>query len=438
MSAKPTRVRHWVLFVVCVLYLVTYLDRVSISVTAPEMMKAFSLNKFQMGLIFSAFVWPYALCQLPTGMLGDRFGPRKVLTVMVVWWSVFTAATGLAWNFASLLLVRILFGMGESGAIPVANRAFSYWLPPTERGFASGITHSFSRVAGALTPVIAVAIMVLWGWQAVFFIFSIGGIVWAAFWFFWYRDTPAEFNKRWGQVVNQAEMDLADAGQKPVKKVASVPFSQIIRSKNLWVLGMSDFMYSYAFWIYLAWLPTYLVEARGFTLVKMGIFASLPMLAGAVGDTVGGWISDFLLERTKNAKFARRSVPMFGLIMAALLMTPGGLTDSPYLAVSLLTAGLFCLEMAIAAYYTVCLDVAQESAGSATGMVSCLGNLGSAISPMVFGAIVYYGNSWVWPFVIASVILLIGAALWMWVDPTLPLTVELARLKKRPAAEGVV
>jgi nitrate/nitrite transporter NarK len=121
--------------------------------------------------------------------------------------------------------------------------------------------------------------------------------------------------------------------------------------------------------------------------------------------------------------------------MAALLMTPGGLTDSPYLAVTLLTAGLFCLEMAIAAYYTVCLDVAQGSAGSATGMVSCLGNLGSAISPMVFGAIVYYGNSWVWPFVIASVILLIGAALWMWVDPTLPLTEELARLDKRPGAD---
>ncbi len=170
----------------------------------------------------------------------------------------------------------------------------------------------------------------------------------------------------------------------------------------------------------------------------MGIFATLPMLAGAFGDTAGGWISDVLLARTKNAKFARRSVPMFGLIMAALLMTPGGMTNSPYLAVTLLTAGLFCLEMAIAAYYTVALDVAQDSAGSACGMVSCLGNIGSAVSPMVFGAIVYYGNSWVWPFVIASIILLIGAALWMWVDPTLPLAEELARLDKRSVASAAV
>jgi MFS family permease len=395
------------------------------------MMKDFSLNKFEMGLILSAFVWPYALCQIPSGMLGDRFGPRKVLSLLVIWWSFFTAATGLAWNFVSLALVRLMFGAGEAGAMANANRAFSRWLPATDRGFANGITHSFSRVASAATPPIAVAVMVLWGWRSVFYIFALVGIVWAVFWYIWYRDTPAEFNQRWGAVMNQAEMDLIDGGRKEPKAVKAIPVARLLRSKNLWILGMSDFMYSYAFWIYLAWLPTYLVEARGFTLLKMGIFASLPMLAGAVGDTAGGWISDKLLQYTKSPKLARRSVPMFGLIVAAMLMTPGGITDSPYLAVGLLTGGLFCLEMAIANYYTVALDVAQDSAGSAVGMVSCLGNIGSAVSPMVFGAIVQFSNSWALPFVIASVILLVGAALWMWVDPSLSLEEELATLDRR-------
>jgi nitrate/nitrite transporter NarK len=276
--------------------------------------------------------------------------------------------------------------------------------------------------------------MVLWGWRSVFFTFAFVGVIWAAFWYIWYRDTPAEFNKRWGNVMNRAEMDLIDGGRKEPKAVKAVPVARLLRSKNLWILGMSDFMYSYAFWIYLAWLPTYLVEARGFTLLKMGIFASLPMLAGAVGDTAGGWISDKLLEYTKSPKLARRSVPMFGLIVAAMLMTPGGITDSPYLAVGLLTAGLFCLEMAIANYYTVALDVAQDSAGSAVGMVSCLGNLGSAVSPMVFGAIVEFSNSWALPFILASVILLVGAALWMWVDPSLSLEEELAASDRRRGA----
>jgi sugar phosphate permease len=422
------------LFIVCIFYFVTYLDRVAISVTAPSMMKEFGLSKFEMGVIFSAFVWPYALCQIPSGMLGDRFGPRKVLGVLMIWWSSFTAATGAAVGFVSLVFVQLFFGAGEAGAMANANRAFSRWLPATERGFANGITHSFSRVASAATPPIAVTIMVLWGWRAVFVSFAFIGIAWAVFWYIWYRDTPAEFNERWGSVMNQAEMDLINGGQRQRKAIKAIPLSRLLRSKNLWFLGMSQFMYSYAFWMYLAWLPTYLVEARGFTLIKMGMFAGLPMLAGAIGDTAGGWMSDKLLQMTGSAKLGRRTVPMFGLLMAALLMTPGGVTDSPYLAVGLLTAGLFCLEMAIASYYTVGLDVAQDSAGSAVGMVSCLGNLGGSLSPVAFGIIVQFSNSWVLPFIIASGMLVVGAALWMFVDPGLSLEVELAELDKRRAA----
>jgi sugar phosphate permease len=433
MHEKPTKVRQRVLFYICLMYMITYLDRVSISVAAPAIIKEFSLTKVQMGIVFTAFVCPYALFQLPTGMLGDKYGPRRILSGIVFLWSIFTGATALAWNLVSLVVVRSLFGMSEAGAFPNATRAFSRWMPMTERAFAGGITHACARVAGGLTPLIVVAIMGLWGWRSVFVSFSILGILWSAFWFVWYRDNPTEFNQRWGG-INQAEIDLIADGRLPARSVPSVPFSQLIRSKNLWFLGLSNFMYSFAFWIYLAWLPTYLVEARHFSMLSMSFFASLPMLAGAVGDALGGWISDQLLARTNDAKLSRRSVPIFGLIMAALLMTPGAMTTSPYWAISLLTGGLFGLEIAVGAYWAVCLDIGQESAGSAAGMMSCLGNTGSAVSPLVFGAVVQYTGSWVYAFVIASVLLLVGAALWMWIDPELTLDAERALKLERLTA----
>lgn len=422
-NETPTRVRHRVLFVLCLMYMVTYLARVVISVAAPAIMKDLSLTKVQMGIAFTAFVCPYALFQLPTGMLGDKYGPRKVLAAIVFLWSLFTGLTALAWNLTSLVVVRLFFGACEAGAFPNATRAFSHWLPTTERAFASGIGHSSARVASGLTPIIVVLIMAHWGWRWAFVVFSIFGILWSVFWFVWYRDDVREYQNKWGG-VNQAEVDLINKGRARERTARTVPLSDLLKSRNLWLLGMSNFMYSFAFWIYLAWLPTYLVQARGFSLFSMGIFASLPMLAGAAGDAVGGWLSDKLWQWTNNAKLSRRSVPIVGLTLAALLMTPGAMTSSASLAIVLLTAGMFCLEVGVGAYWAVCLDIGDESAGSAAGMMSSLGNAGSAISPLVFGAVVQYSGSWVCSFVIASVLLLVGAVLWMWIDPGLSLDAE--------------
>jgi sugar phosphate permease len=425
MSEKPTNVRHQVLAMLCLMYMITYLARVVISAAAPAIMHQFSLSKVQMGVAFTAFVLPYAVFQLPTGILGDRFGTRKVLTVIVFFWSIFTGLSAFAWNLSSLVVVRFLFGMCEAGAFPNATRSFSHWLPTTERAFASGITHASARIAGGLTPIIVVAIMARWGWRWAFIAFSLVGILWAILWFLWFRDTPSEFSTKSG-AINNAEIDLIGNDKKLSSQGRAVPITQLLQSKNLWFLGMSNFMYSFAFWIYLAWLPSYLVEARGLSMISMGIFASLPMLAGAAGDAIGGWLSDQLWRWTGNAKFARRSVPIFGLIMASLLMTPGAMARSPQLAIGLLTAGMFALEISVGAYWAVCLDVGRDSAGSAAGMMSSLGNAGSAISPLVVGAVVQFTGSWILSFAIASGLLLIGAALWLWVDPELSLENELS------------
>lgn len=429
MAEKPTKMRMWVLFVVCLVYFITYLDRVNISVAAPVIMKEFAISKVELGTVFSAFSLSYFLFQIPIGMLGDKYGPRKVLAGLVTFWSIMTAVTGLSWSFTSMVVIRFIFGIGEAGAFPNATRAFSNWMPMTERGFAQGLTHGFSRFGGAVSPMIVAPIMLAMGWREAFYICGAIGIGWAVLWWYWYRDTPYEFQEKWGG-INQAEIDLINKGKAERKPGAKLPFSTMMKSKNMWFLCIGYFCYCYNIWIYLTWLPTYLVDARGFTIIKMGIFASIPLLAGTIGDTVGGWLSDVLWKKTGRGKFSRRVVAMFGMLMAAAFMIPGAMTDSPNLAVGLLACSLFGLEMAVGVYWAVALDVGHEYAGTVSGMMNSIGNAGSFVSPLLFGAIVQYTGSWVYPFLIAAAILVVGALLWLKTDPELSVAEELGLAEK--------
>ncbi|MDR3564198.1 MAG: MFS transporter [Negativicutes bacterium] len=421
---KPTRTRHWVLFVICLIYFITYVDRVNISAAAPLISKDFNISKVELGAIFAAFSWSYFMFTMPAGMLGDKFGPRKVLAGIVVFWGIVDAITGFAWSFTSLLVLRFVFGMAEAGAFPNATRAFSYWLPSTERGFAQGLTHGFSRLGGAVTPLFVVAVMSYFhDWRPVFFISAGVAAVWASFWFFWYRDKPSEYKEKWGG-INQAEIDLINHG-KSQNKAPKLAMSQLLKSKNMWALCLGYFCYNYSLWIFLTWLPTYLVTARGFTIMSMGLVASLPLFAGTIGDTLGGWLSDKIWKRTKNGKLARRSVAMSGFLIAAVCMIPGAMTDSPYMSVFFLACALFGLEMAVGVFWATALDVGHEYAGTVSGTMNCIGNSGSAITPLMFGFIVQTTGSWMYPFIVASCVLLVGVFLWTRVNPELTIAEEL-------------
>ncbi|RHA15652.1 MFS transporter [Megasphaera sp. AM44-1BH] len=423
---KPTHVRFLVLFVVCLIYLITYLDRVNISIAAPFMMAEFGLSKMEWGLVLSVFSWTYAMAQVPVGMLCDKYGARKTLSIIVTWWSVFTVATSWAWNTISLVVVRLLFGLGEGGAFPSATRALAHWIPATERGFAQGLTHGFSRFGGAVTPMIAAFIISMLGWRACFEIFSVIGLIWAAVWWFWFRDTPKEYQKKWGQISN-SEINLirgTDAAVEPKAK-PKLAFKQLLKSKNAWFLCLSYPTYCYTVWIFMTWLPSYLVEARGFNLLQMGFFASLPLLAGTIGDTLGGLISDKIWKKTGNGKLARRIVPMTGMLIAAAFMIPGALTESAYMAVFFMACSLFGLEMAVGVYWATCLDIGNDYAGTISGFMNTIGNIGSALSPLVFGAVLQITGSWIYPFIVASSILVIGAMLWLKVNPEMKIADEL-------------
>jgi len=411
--------RWYILLLISLMYLITYLDRVNISTAAPVISKEFDFDKLTMGAIFSAFVWAYAIFQVPGGWLGDRFGPRRVLTAIVGYWSLMTAATALASSATGFIIVRFLFGVGEAGAFPVATRAMQLWFPRQERGFVQGVTHSASRAGAAIAPPLVVIIMTALGWQWVFYICGLVGLLWAVWWYFSYRDLPENH-----PLVTKAELGHirgVDAQgviqQANIAASPKVPWRNLLTSPNMWAIMCAYFTYVYCLWIFLSWLPSYLVEFRHFTLIKVGIFASLPLWAGVVGDTVGGLATDWLLKRTGSARIARRTVAITGMLGCGAFIIPAALTEDAYVAVYCLTAAMFFLECTIGPSWSVPMDVGGKNSGTVSGMMNMAGNIGGALSPLVFGFLVQYGD-WQAPFIVAAVLLVIGAGVWgFWLDP---------------------
>jgi sugar phosphate permease len=418
-SGKPSRGRWYVLLLISAMYLITYLDRVNISTAAPAISKEFAFDKVTMGFIFSAFVWAYALFQVPGGWLSDRFGARGVLGGVVIYWSLMTAATAAAFSAGSFIVVRFLFGVGEAGAFPGATRAMQLWYPQAERGLVQGVTHSASRLGAAIAPPIVVLIMSEFGWRPVFYICGAVGLLWSLWWSLTYRNLPEDH-----PLVNKTELidirgtDASGAIKPPpIEKQTNVPWATLVRSPNMWAIMCAYFTYVYCLWIFLSWLPSYLIEARHFTLIKVGLYASLPLFAGVIGDTVGGLATDWLLKTTGSAKIGRRVVAIVGLLGCAICIVPAALTDNPYVAVYGLTASMFFLEFTIGPSWAVPMDTGGKYSGTVSGMMNMAGNFGGAISPIVFGALAEGGN-WQAPFIVAACLLVAGSAVWaFWLDP---------------------
>ena len=393
--------------------MITYMDRVVIASAMPSIQKEMGISLAAAGGILSAFRWGYSLFQIPGAWLGDKIGPRRALPLIVTWWSLFTSFTALTVTGTQMLVCRFLFGMGEAGAFPIATRSLSRWMLPSERGYAQGITHAGSRLGQAFTPPIVVAMIAAWGWRSPFWAFGSMGIVWAALWYFWYRDTPREH-----AAVNQAERDLIEGAVGASKKTSgAVPWRAILHSHTLWTLAAMYFCYGYCIAVYQDWLPTYLNKARGFNLKQMGFYAMLPLLAGTVGDLVGGVASDYIAKRTADLKLARRCVGAFGFLLAAAGILPATFTPDPYLCVVYTCIAMFGLELTVGVSWAIPLDIGGDWAGSVSAVMNTCGNIGGAISPM---ALAYLVGSYGWnvPFVVASALCLSGAFLYGWIDAT--------------------
>jgi MFS family permease len=411
---------------VIVLAIITYIDRVCISQAAPDIRRDLALTETQMGWVFSAFTLSYALFEIPGGWMGDRYGPRSVLMKVVVMWSVFTAATGAAWNFLSMVVCRFLFGAGEAGCFPNITKIFTIWLPSRERVRAQGILWLSARWGGAFTPLLVAWVLGYMSWRWAFVLFGGLGVIWAVYFFRWFRDRPSEHPG-----VNAAELALMDGATSNAPGHAMIPWGKLCRHPTVLLLWLQYFCMSYGFYFYITWLPTYLREGRGVSLEKSAVLAGLPLFFGGIGCFVGGWAAKQLAERWTSVARARRVVACTGLVMAGVMLVVATRINDPVFAMVALGLASFSNDLAMAPDWAACMDVGGRLAGSLSGSMNMMGNFGGAVGPVVVG---YILNStkvtaeaaptlqgWTTAFLVAAAIYGVGAIAWLFIDPVTPL-----------------
>jgi MFS family permease len=410
--AGRTRVRHRVLAICVVLAGVTYLDRICISLTAPDMMRDLGLSEIQMSFVFSAFVLSYGLFEIPTGWWGDRVGPRRVLTRIVLWWSSFTIATAGALNYASLLVVRFLFGIGEAGAWPNVAKALSRWFPLAERGTAQGIFFMGAHLGGGLTPILVTALLAVMPWRMVFVVFGALGFVWAAAWYAWFRDDPAEH-----RAVSRAELEHIRKGRTDAgHHFAAVPWGRLVRSRTLWALCLMYFTQVYGFYYYITWLPKYLSKERGFDSMQLGLMAGMPLLLSVLADLFGGLATDWATRRF-GLRAGRCGVGSFSLLVAGLGVLAGSVASDPLTAALLISFGGAMANFLLGASWGVCLDISGGHAGVVTACMNSAGQVGGVLSPIAATYAVAWFHHGAAPLWIVGGLYLFGCLCWFFVDP---------------------
>ena len=417
-ASKPTKTRWLVLVLISFMYLITYMDRSNISVAQPEIAKQFGLSKTAMGLVLAAFTWAYALGQVPSGWFGDRFGPKRVLTVIMTLWSATAVMTGAALGFGTLFGARFLLGLSESGAFPVASRGMQLWFPRVERGRIQGTTHFFSRFAVAVTPFIAGSILLAFGWRAIFYIFGSLGVLWAIAFNLFYRNIPEDHKG-----VNRMELarirglDPDGTIKPPAITRLATPWKRILLSPNMWFISFGYFCFFFGTNFYLTWYPTYLREHLHMSIRSLGIWGSLPLIAGMAGDIVGGSLSDLIFKTTGRAKLARRVVAAPGFLLAGALIIPAALTTNRISSIVFLAASFFFLEWVIGPAWAVPMDVGGQFSGTVTGVMNMVGALGGASTAVVYGSLFNRGF-WVAPFLVSAGVMFLGALIWIFlIDP---------------------
>ena len=415
-AEAPTRTRYWVIVFAVTLSIVTYIDRVCISQAAPAMMRDLHLSKIEMGYALSAFAWAYALFEIPGGWLGDWMGPRKVLMRVVMWWSLFTAATGWVWNQTSLVITRALFGAGEAGCYPNLTKAFTTWLPPDERVRAQGIMWMSSRWGGAFTPLLVVWIFQFLSWRRTFEFFGLIGVVWAVVFFLWYRDNPRDHKG-----VNMGELNLLGGAEENASGHGDVPWRKMISSRSVWLLWLQYAACSYPWYFYITWLPTYLKESYHLEPQKAAILAGLPLFFGGIGSFFCGWISPRLTSLTGSVARTRRMMGVSACVGASVLLLTSSQMKDPVWAALVMGLASFSNDLLMPGAWGACMDVGGKYAGTLSGSMNMMGNLGGALGPVTTGYILQATQNWSIPFYLGSGIYLIGAVAWMFIDPVTPL-----------------
>jgi len=407
--------RHRVLGLLILLFAIVYLDRVCISVAGPRIQDDLHIDPIGWSWVTAMFTLSYCLFEIPTGALGDRIGPRRVLTRVVLWWSAFTSLTGMVWNYNLLLITRFCFGAGEAGAFPNASVVVSRWFPTTQRAGMSGVLLMASQIGGAIAPLLVVPIQIRYGWRASFYIFGILGLIWAAVWYTWFRDSPTD--KRG---VTLAELNQIGPAATPHAK--GFPWRFALRSESvLAMLGMA-FCYVYVYTFFQTWFHTFLVRGRGFSEGSL-VLSALPYVVAACANLTGGAASDALVRRL-GLKWGRRSLGIAGLGSACLCTIAAMVVRQQLITLILLSLVYGGITFQQAGVFGVCLDIGRRHAGSMVGLMNTSAQVGGLLSTVAYGYLVDRFRSYDAPFVPMAALLLVGAILWFKIDASRELRTE--------------
>jgi ACS family glucarate transporter-like MFS transporter len=419
MASPRSHVRWNLIFWLFVLSAVAFLDRVNISIAGGSLAAAYHLSNVQLGWVFSSFLAGYALFQTPGGRLADRLGSRRVLAGGVIWWGIFTALTasvpsqitGALWLFVS---ARFLLGAGEAVMYPASNQFVARWIPMQERGIANGWIFAGVGAGAGLSPPLITYIMLHFGWRASFWICAVIGLLAGLVWFIWAKDDPAQHSS-----VSASELEFIrqgiSAGKSSSKDQPLVPWSSILKSRDVWAITLSYFSFGYVAWIFFSWFYLYLAQVRNLNLKASAFYAMLPFLAMAACCPLGGFVSDRLTTKF-GARVGRCYLAAAVILIAGIFLVMGSEVQGARLASMVLAGGAGALYLALSSFWSVTADLAGSSSGSVSGFM----NMGAQIGGMVTASLTPFIASrfgWTASFLVAAVLCLFGALAWMIVDP---------------------
>ncbi|MBV9657388.1 MAG: MFS transporter [Verrucomicrobia bacterium] len=443
-STPATRFRllsapNLVMFLLGLMYLLTYIDRVNVSTASNVFEKELHLDKTQVGLVFSAFAYPYLIFQIVGGYLGDRFGPRRVLTICSLIWAGATILTGLVGGLYTMLAARVLLGIGEGATFPTATSAMSNWTRPADRGFAQGFTHAFARIGNSLTPPLIVLLMA-WigtlgysGWRGSFVVMGLISLLWVLLWFYYFRDDPAQHSGIRPEELAQ----LPPYVDKATRLRNPVPWGPLFR-RMLPVIFVY-FCYGWILWLFLSWIPQYFKNQQHLDLKQSALFSMGVFFAGVVGDTLGGIVSDHRLRKTGDRVKSRSHLVSIFFLCALACIAPLLLTSNLNVIALALAGAFFFAEMTIGPMWSIPMDIAPKFSGSASGFMNSGSALAAILSPTVAGLLIDKTGNWNLPFYLTMALLLIGAiaAFWMHPDEAFTIAPESHPASREPIAGKV-
>jgi len=406
---KPTNARYFILFLVCIVTFINYLDRANLAVAAPLLSKEVGLTPALMGLVFGAFGWSYTCMQVPSGWFIDRFGPRVVYTVALIGWSAFTGLIGFCNSFATLIACRMGLGIFEAPAFPINARVCTSWFPSKERGMAIGYYTGAEYIGLAFCTPILAWLMINWGWQAIFYATGLLGLIIGVAWYVYYRD-PVQY-----QGVNKAELDYIKAGGglgetvAAEKKVTWGEMKHLFKHRSLWGMYIGQFCNTSTLFFFMTWFPSYLVAEKGMTLLKSGIYGSIPFMGAIAGVLVGGFWSDTMLKKGFSVEASRKVPTITGLLLSVSIIG-ANYTNDFGIVIGFMSVAFFGQGIASAIAWALLSEIApKELLGMSGSVFNVAANLGGTLSPMVVGFIVSYTHSFTAALVYAASLALIGA-----------------------------